>query len=175
MGARKLIPGATTVIDIGAQDLKIIALDKKGSLARFEMNDRCAAGTGRFLEVMAARLGLSLDDFSSLAHKGKNTLAINAMCTVFAESEVIGLLNKNNPLPDIARALHSSVVKKIDAMYRRLEPDGTCIVATGGGARNTMLVELLSQSIETPICLPEDPQIAGALGCAVYAASQKSK
>ncbi|MFA4916232.1 MAG: acyl-CoA dehydratase activase [Syntrophales bacterium] len=169
LGARLLFPNCKTIIDIGGQDMKIIQLDSKGKVARFEMNDRCAAGTGKFLEVMAKRLGFTLFDFSKAGEAGKDTVTISAMCTVFAESEVVGLVNRGFSREDISRALHSSVVKRIAAMYKRLESENSFTVVTGGGARNTALLTLLGEVLCTGIHYSDDSQLAGALGCALNA------
>lgn len=168
-GARFLFPDCKTIIDIGGQDLKIINLDTKGKLARFEMNDRCAAGTGKFLEVMAQRLGYTLSDFGKAAEVGKDSVTISAMCTVFAESEVVGLINRGFRREDISRALHRSVVKRITAMYKRLDSENSFTVVTGGGARNSGLVALLGETLCTIIHSSDDSQLAGALGCALSA------
>ncbi|MBD3344040.1 MAG: 3-hydroxyacyl-ACP dehydratase [Chitinivibrionales bacterium] len=172
-GARHFFPEAGSVIDIGGQDLKVIVLDKNGKTARFEMNDRCAAGTGKFLEIMAATLECSLQSFGAMALKGKESVRLNSMCTVFAESEVISLLNRNCPKEDIALALHTSVVKKISSMYSRLSGTAETIVLAGGGAYNTGLVALLEKSLKKRILVPDNPQIVVAAGAALLAAEQE--
>jgi (R)-2-hydroxyacyl-CoA dehydratese activating ATPase len=169
LGARFMFPDCKTIIDIGGQDLKIIHLDTKGKVARFEMNDRCAAGTGKFLEVMAQRLGYTLSDFGKAAEAGKDSVTISAMCTVFAESEVVGLINRGFSREDISRALHRSVVKRITAMYKRLDSENSFAVVTGGGARNRGLLALLEETLCTVIHSSDDSQLAGALGCALSA------
>jgi|WetSurSiteA1Bulk_404760.scaffolds.fasta_scaffold63863_1 (R)-2-hydroxyacyl-CoA dehydratese activating ATPase len=169
LGARFMFPNCGTVIDIGGQDLKIINLDTKGKVARFEMNDRCAAGTGKFLEVMAQRLGYTLSDFSKAAEAGKDSVTISAMCTVFAESEMVGLINRGFSREDISRALHRSVVKRIAAMYKRLDSENSFTVVTGGGARNSALLALLGETLCATIHHSGDSQFAGALGCALSA------
>jgi len=169
LGARFLFPDCKTIIDIGGQDLKIINLDTKGKVARFEMNDRCAAGTGKFLEVMAQRLGYTLSDFGKAAEAGKDSVTISAMCTVFAESEVVGLMNRSFSREDISRALHRSVVKRITAIYKRLDSENSFTVVTGGGSRNSALLALLGETLCTIIHHSEDSQLAGALGCALSA------
>ena len=169
MGARFMFPACTAVVDIGGQDLKVTGLDGAGKVARFELNDRCAAGTGKFLEIMAHRLGYSLEDFAAAALAGSETITISAMCTVFAESEVVGLLNRGHGRGDIARALHHSVVKRIAAMFKRTEPRTEAVVATGGGALNNALVTLLAEALAIHIQAAPDPQIVGALGCALHA------
>lgn len=169
IGARHFFGDAGAVIDIGGQDLKTISLDAHGRVARFEMNDRCAAGTGRFLEIMAEQLGYSLEQFAAAALRGKASIVINAQCTVFAESEVIGLINRNCPREDIARALHRTVAKRIAAMFSRLGTVSGRVVMTGGGARSGALVALVGEIAGIAPSVPPAPEIAGALGCAIHA------
>jgi (R)-2-hydroxyacyl-CoA dehydratese activating ATPase len=163
-----------TVIDIGGQDLKIIILDKKGKVVKFEMNDRCAAGTGKFLEIMAAKLDYSLTEFGAAALTGSDTITINSLCTVFAESEVIGLLNKNVSRQDIARGLHQSVIKKIAGMYKRIDNGGGNVVVVGGGALNPGIIELLGKKLFIEVSNLENPQHYAALGAALFAAQRES-
>lgn len=169
-GARFLFPRCSTVIDIGGRDIKVISLDEKGRTSRFEMNDRCAAGTGRFLEIMAPRLDYTLDELSDAAIKGTDTLEINARCTVFAESEVVDLVNRGVPKSGIARALHESVAKRIEDMVKRIgpPPDGS-IAFTGGGSRNACLRSIVERRLNTVVRYSEASQFAGALGCALCA------
>ena len=169
LGARFHCPECATVIDVGGQDLKVICLDAAGKVARFEMNDRCAAGTGKFLEIMAQRLGYPLAEFGDAALTGADALTISAMCTVFAESEVVGLINRGVDRRDIARALHQSVVKRVSAMFKRTDPLAGQVVVTGGGALNAGLIGLLQESLGVPIQAAPAPQTAGALGCAIHA------
>jgi predicted CoA-substrate-specific enzyme activase len=168
IGARFLFPSCRSIVDIGGQDVKVITLDASGKISRFEMNDRCAAGTGKFLEVMAHRLNYSLEMFSGSALKGKDGVKISSLCTVFAESEIIGLLNRGCSTEDISRALHRSVVNRIQTMFSRLEAIGPTAI-TGGGSRNTALLELFRESLQSKILNSEYSQIAGALGCAISA------
>jgi (R)-2-hydroxyacyl-CoA dehydratese activating ATPase len=169
MGARFLFPDCSCLIDIGGQDVKVVCLDYKGKVAKFEMNDRCAAGTGKFLEIMAGRLGFTLDQFSEAALAGGDAITISSMCTVFAESEVVGLVNRGRNRQDIAAALHRAVVVRVASMYKRLEPGPGRIVLSGGGGRNCALTAMLGQSIGIKLTVAPDPQIVGALGCAIEA------
>jgi predicted CoA-substrate-specific enzyme activase len=173
LGARFLVPDCTAVLDIGGQDLKAISLDASGRVARFEMNDRCAAGTGKFLEVMAARLGFDLEQFAEAAAHGSNAVTISAMCTVFAESEVVGLLNRGVSRQDIARGLHRSVAKRTAALYSRLACAPGITAATGGGAASAVLVAMLEETLGCTIRSSPDSQLAGAIGCALGAAAGK--
>jgi len=169
LGAGFLFPSCRSIIDIGGQDVKAISLDNNGRVNRFEMNDRCAAGTGKFLEITSGKFNYTLEEFRSAALRGKDGIKISSLCTVFAESEIIGLINRGCSPEDISRALHWSVVNRIKPMYRRVEATGPTAV-TGGGAKNAALVELLSQCLQTEILHSPYSQIAGAIGCAISAA-----
>jgi predicted CoA-substrate-specific enzyme activase len=169
-GTHHCATDARAVIDIGGQDLKAMLLDAKGKIARFEMNDRCAAGTGRFLEIMADKLGFSVPGFGDAARKGTAGIHISSVCTVFAESEVIGLLNKGTPQNDIALAVHQSVVKKITGMYKRLGSSSATIHLVGGGALNSCIQKLLEDALGVGVVVPPNPQIIVASGAAVIAA-----
>ena len=165
-GARFLLPECAAVIDIGGQDVKAIALDNCGRVAKFEMNDRCAAGTGKFLEVMAHRLGYPLDEFADVLAMGSETVTINSMCTVFAESEVVGLLNRGIKREAIAYALHRCIAKRISGMFCRISTLSGPVLVTGGGSRNRLLVSLLGRLLGRAVATHEFAQYAGAIGCA---------
>jgi (R)-2-hydroxyacyl-CoA dehydratese activating ATPase len=165
-GARFLFPECAAVIDIGGQDVKAIALDNRGSVAKFEMNDRCAAGTGKFLEVMAHRLSYPLDEFADVAAAGPETVTINSMCTVFAESELVGLLNRGIKRESIAHALHQCIAKRISGMFGRISTVQGPVLVTGGGSRNRLLVSLLGELLDRVVATHEFAQYAGAIGCA---------
>ena len=165
-GARHLFPEATTILDIGGQDSKCIILGPGGKVQRFEMNDRCAAGTGKFLEVMAEALNFSLEEFGPSALKAGKVLTINAMCTVFAESEVTSLISRGENREDMGRGLHQAVVKRAASMIRRLWPGGPIFFA-GGVARNSCIRHLLEKDLQVPVIVPDKPQMVGALGAAL--------
>lgn len=167
-GARLLFPNCRTVIDIGGQDSKVISLDEGGKVADFQMNDRCAAGTGKFLEIMAKTLGFNLDDFGVQSLAAENAVKINSMCTVFAESEVISLLAKKENPRSIGLGLHQSVVEKITSMLHRVGVADD-IVLSGGVGRNLCIRETLSQSLGHKVYVHENPEILGALGAAIIA------
>ncbi len=169
LGARYFFPFCRTVVDIGGQDSKVIGLDKKGRVSNFQMNDKCAAGTGRFLEIMAASLGFSLNDFGAAALKSKTEVMINSMCTVFAESEVISMKNRGIPTVDIARGVHHSVVNRLAAMLERLGYDEE-IVFSGGVARNPCIGHMLQKCLgeRARIISPPDPDLMGAIGAALH-------
>jgi predicted CoA-substrate-specific enzyme activase len=170
-GARAVFPACRTVLDIGGQDTKVIVLDETGRPRRFEMNDRCAAGAGRFLELMAGALGYDVDAFGAAAQAGRNGVVLSSMCAVFAESEVVGLVTRGVPPEDIARAVHHSIVQRTAAMLRRvsLQPP---VVFAGGGARNACLVRMLADALACDLLVAGDPQMIGALGAALIAAEQ---
>ncbi len=161
-GACFFCPNCRTVIDIGGQDSKVIRVRNK-RVENFEMNDRCAAGTGRFLEVMATTLGFSIDDFSKYALQAKNSINLNSMCTVFAESEVISLITQGEDVCNIALGIHNAIVNRIWAMIVKAGYEDD-IVFTGGVAKNQCIVHLLRERLNKNIYIPEEPQIVGALG-----------
>ncbi len=165
-GARFLFPDCQAVLDIGGQDTKVISLDGGGRVLRFEMNDRCAAGTGRFLEIMASALHYPLSEFGPAALQARRAEKINSMCTVFAESEVISLLTRGARRDEVALGIHQAISQRSLTMLGRLSPVANLVFA-GGVARNQCMRHLLSKSLGVPLLIPEDPQIAGALGAAI--------
>lgn len=168
VGARAFFPEVKMVLDIGGQDSKAISLSADGRVQKFEMNDRCAAGTGKFLEVMARTLGFAIDDFGREALLGERDLNISSMCTVFAETEVTSLIAKGESRREIARGLHASVVRRAAGMIKRVSSGGD-IVFTGGAARNPCLRALLEKQLGRRLLVPDDPQSIGALGAALLA------
>jgi len=169
LGCHHLFPGCRTILDIGGQDTKAISLDDKGRVADFQMNDRCAAGTGKFLEVMAAAMGLSLQEMGLAALEAKGETKISSMCTVFAESEVTGLIARGTPRPDISRGLHEAICDRALALLKRVGVEREVVFA-GGVARNPCMRALLEERLGMPLLIPEDPQIVGALGAALSVA-----
>ncbi len=167
-GARACFPEARTVLDIGGQDSKAIALHENGKVKKFEMNDRCAAGTGKFLEIMAGSLGFDIEAFGAEALRAEKDLNITSMCTVFAESEVTSLLAKGQDRREIARGLHSSVIRRACGMIARVSSQGD-IVFTGGVAQNPCMQVLLRKRLGRGVLIPDDPQSVGALGAALLA------
>lgn len=165
VGATSLFPEVRTILDIGGQDSKAIGLDPNGNILKFEMNDRCAAGTGKFLEIMAHALGYSLEQFGEAALQGRGALTINSMCTVFAESEVISLIARGEERQNIALALHQTIVKRVLAMLKRVSLHQPLFFA-GGVARNVGVHQLLERMIANAVLVPEQPQMVGALGAA---------
>jgi predicted CoA-substrate-specific enzyme activase len=168
-GARAFFPAAQAVLDIGGQDSKAIALFENGKVKKFEMNDRCAAGTGKFLEIMARSLGYAIEAFGKEALLTEKNVNISSMCTVFAESEVTSLIAKGQDRREIARGLHASVIRRTAGMINRVSTDGD-IVFTGGVAKNTCMQTLLKEKLGRTVLVPADPQSVGALGAALLAA-----
>ncbi len=168
-GARTFFPDSRAILDIGGQDSKAISLFENGNVKKFEMNDRCAAGTGKFLEIMARTLGYDIEEFGREALSAENDLNISSMCTVFAESEVTSLIAKGNNRREIARGLHTSVIRRAAGMINRVSSEGD-IVFTGGVAQNPCMVAFLAEKLGRKILIPENPQFVGALGAALLAA-----
>jgi predicted CoA-substrate-specific enzyme activase len=166
LGARHLFPDCRTVIDIGGQDSKVTLLSDSGDVQKFEMNDRCAAGTGRFLEVMAATLEVGIAELGTLALKASRAVQISSLCTVFAESEVVSLISQGEESSAIAMALHEAVAARVSGMARRVGVRER-IVFSGGAALNPCLRKLLSEKLGAQITVPDNPQIVGALGAAL--------
>ncbi len=164
-GVSQLFPKCRTILDVGGQDCKVISLDKDHRVEDFEMNDRCAAGTGRFLEFMAQTFDLDISGFIRLASDAQKHIAINSMCTVFAESEVVSLITSGRPRDEIALGLHVAIAERLGAMIRKISPEQE-IIFVGGGAKNTCLHRLLEEWLKTKISRPRDPQFVTAFGAA---------
>lgn len=175
LGAAHLYPDVRTVLDIGGQDSKVISVGLGGAVVRFEMNDRCAAGTGRFLENTATALDLKVDEigFHALAAGGVSA-RISSMCTVFAESEVVSLIGHGERSESVALGIHRSIVSRVAAMVRRVGLESRFVFA-GGVALNPCMRVLLEQELGVPVTVPGSPQTVGALGAAVHAARMAEK
>lgn len=171
VGANALYPECRAILDIGGQDTKAIALGQTGKVSKFEMNDRCAAGTGRFLEVMANALGYAIEEFGKGALAAEKRITISSMCTVFSESEVVSLLAKGEKREDIALGLHSAIAKRCAGMLKRVYKSAPIMFA-GGVAYNPCMRVVLEQEIGEQIYVPENPQIVGAYGAALLASSK---
>ncbi|MBN7774110.1 acyl-CoA dehydratase activase [Clostridium aminobutyricum] len=167
-GVFYLYPNARSIIDIGGQDAKAIKLSPDGKVENFQMNEKCAAGTGRFFEVMARVLNCKIDELAELAAQSEESVPISSVCTVFAESEVISQLASGATPQAVAKGAHQSVAKRVAGLCNRvgLAPD---VIMTGGVALNYSLVKSLEEEIGLPIIIPESPQTMGALGAAVFA------
>lgn len=168
-GVHFLFPECRTIIDVGGQDSKVINLGKDGSIENFIMNDKCAAGTGRFLEVMANTMEKKLEKLNELAFNSKNEISISSICTVFAESEIISLIAENHLLEDVSKAIFKSIASKVLSLLSQASSSLENIVFTGGVAKNRYLIDYLEKKLNTKIRVPEVPQITGALGAALFA------
>jgi (R)-2-hydroxyacyl-CoA dehydratese activating ATPase len=171
LGARHLFPQARTVLDIGGQDTKVISLTGAGKVAKFEMNDRCAAGTGKFLEFMATALQIPLEDFGTFALGSDKRIQINSMCTVFAESEATSLMARGETPENIAMGLHLAIVQRTLAMLRRVGLESPLVFA-GGVAHNICVRQILAEQVEESLMVPRDPDMVGSLGAALYGQKQ---
>jgi predicted CoA-substrate-specific enzyme activase len=167
-GAHYLCPNVHTVIDIGGQDSKGIAVGTRGKVLDFVMNDKCAAGTGRFLEVMARALEVDLADFGQLALSAPRRAKISSTCTVFAESEVITHLATGLPKDEIVAGIHEAIAARVATMVGRI-PVRDTIVLTGGVARNAGVARMLEEKLGHTIIAPQHAQLAGAIGAALIA------
>ncbi len=169
MGVYYCDPSIRTIVDIGGQDVKGIALGSEGSVKEFVMNDKCAAGTGRFFEAMSRIFRMELQEFSNLSLASKKAIPVTAQCSVFAESEVISLLARKNPPEDVAAGVQGAVAKRCFVLLKRVGINPK-VTITGGCAKNRGLVKELEKVLKVEIApLSVDPQIIGALGAAVYA------
>jgi (R)-2-hydroxyacyl-CoA dehydratese activating ATPase len=166
-GVRHLLPRARSVIDIGGQDSKVIRLDRGGHVQDFVMNNRCAAGTGRFLELVAGRLELALPALGKAAARARRPTAISSMCAVFAETEIVGLLAAGEKPANIAAGVQAAIASRILAMAGKDLPEP--VAFTGGVALVGGMREALQKALRCRILIPPDPQFAGALGAALIA------
>jgi (R)-2-hydroxyacyl-CoA dehydratese activating ATPase len=169
-GVRHVMPGTATVIDIGGEDSKLIRLDKNGRVRDFAMNDRCAAGTGRFLEVVANRLDADVQTLGEMASRSLKPAAISSMCVVFAETEIIGLLAARTNREDIVAGVQAAIAARVAGMAGR-NVDAP-VVFTGGVALVSGMKKALESALGMPVSLAPDPQMTGALGAALLAADR---
>ncbi|MHC4247506.1 MAG: acyl-CoA dehydratase activase [Planctomycetota bacterium] len=172
-GVRNRMPDAATVVEIGGQDSKLLRIAPEGTVRDFAMNDRCAAGTGRFLEVVASRLGADLAGLGDLARGAQSPAPISSMCVVFAETEIIGLLASGAAPADIVSGVQKSIASRVAAMAGlRVEPP---VVFTGGVALVSGMTEALAEVLGVPVEVAPDPQTTGALGAAIIASRQAAR
>jgi predicted CoA-substrate-specific enzyme activase len=164
-GITRLFPKAKTIIDIGGQDVKGIKIDANGKITDFVMNDKCAAGSGRFIEVIADTLGVSLDQVGDLSLQSKNPAKISNICTIWAQQEVAASLAQGIPISDLLAGVHYSLADRICRMVNRLRVEND-VVVTGGGAKNRGLLKALSEQLDLKVLVPEEPLITGAFGAA---------
>jgi len=172
-GVYNLFTNVSTAIDIGGQDAKCMKI-KKGKLVDFAMNDKCAAGTGRFLEVTATTLGIRLEDMGNISLKSTKKIQLSNLCTIFAQQEVVALLSRGEKLEDIIAGLHDALASRVAALARRLkvEPD---VVLTGGVAKNIGMVKAMKENLNCELLVPEEPLLTGAMGAAILAKETYTK
>ncbi len=174
LGGSFIFSGLRTIIDIGGQDAKVICLSEQGRMTNFIMNDKCAAGTGRFLDVMASILNIDIDDMGECASRAKKPASISSTCTVFAESEVISQLANGVELPDLVAGICDSVATRVGALARRAGvKEKVCM--SGGVAKNSALRKVLGERLGVEIYFDERAQLFGAIGAALYAYKQENK
>ena len=173
-GVRFLLPDVRTVIDIGGQDAKALLLDERGNLDNFIMNDKCAAGTGRFLEAMARVLDVAVEEMGELSERSERPVSISSTCAVFAESEVISRLANGERIEDIVAGIHTSVAKKVSGLAIRMGYRPR-VAMSGGVAQNRGIVRAMERELGCGSTVPEDCQLAGAIGAALFAYSDMEK
>lgn len=177
VGTHYLMPEARTIIDIGGQDSKVIELDEFGTVTKFEMNDKCAAGTGRFFEVLTHRLlGIEMDQLSDLMKQATEPCSISSMCTIFAESEIISYLSQKESIANIAAGTGRSIAKRVLAMGRAAQiPYDEPIVFSGGVANNDAITQIFADLLKKPVVAIDLPQSTAALGAALRALREYKK
>lgn len=167
IGVAQLFPSAGTVIDIGGQDTKVLRI-VDGRLDNFVMNDKCAAGTGRFLDILSKTLGLSVENLGELSLNSSSKININNICALFAQSEVIHYISKGIPLEDIIAGLHDGIAGRVASLVKRIGLKSE-VVFTGGVAKNVGVIKSIGDRLKIEIIVPDEPQIVGALGAAIMA------
>jgi len=166
LGGNFLYPSARTVIDVGAETSRAVRCNEKGRMIDFVINEKCAAGSGTFIEAMARALEVKLEEIGPLSLKAKKTISMNAQCTIFAESEVVSLIHEKASKADIAKAIHDSIANRIASLARRLGIQGD-VVLVGGVAKNVGFVNSLQKTLGVELLVPEEPEFVGALGAAL--------
>uniref|UniRef100_A0A7C4JRP6 Activase n=1 Tax=Thermodesulfobacterium geofontis TaxID=1295609 RepID=A0A7C4JRP6_9BACT len=167
IGAKFIHPKVRTILDIGGQDTKVISLDEKGKVIKFEMNDRCSAGTGRFLEIMCKALGYKIEELNDLEIEGEVKVKISSLCTVFAESEVISLIAQGMPREEILKGVHFSVVYKVLSMLKRISIKEDLVFA-GGCSQNKLLKRLLENQLKIKVITFKESPFLGAIGAGIF-------
>lgn len=165
-GVSSLFPQARTIVDIGGQDSKAITVDPNGRVTNFIMNDKCAAGSGRFVEVIADTVGLKLEQMGDLSLQSAQPASISNICTIWAQQEVAARLAEGTPVPDLIAGVHRSLADRVARMVKRLKLQKE-VILTGGGGKNKGLVKALSDQLDCEILVPPEPLITGALGAAL--------
>jgi len=169
-GTNHVFPRARTVIDIGSQSARVVKLDEEGTVTNFTISERCAAGSGRFVEVIANVLRVNLNDFSSLAARSKNPITFSTGCAVFGESEAITRVSEDVPKEDIAAGVNKALAGKISSLVKKLKLEQPCAVC-GGGALNAALITAIEEELHTKLLVPLQPQLVTAIGAAIIAAT----
>jgi predicted CoA-substrate-specific enzyme activase len=164
-------PDVKMIIDIGGQDAKAIKIDDLGNVTRYVYNDKCASGTGRFLEIIAKALDLELENLGEYSQQSKNDLSLSSQCVVFAETEIISMVSDGKEIPDIIKALHRAVANRVASLAKSIEVEGKVIMA-GGVAKNKGMFEALNMALGGSLISMDDPQKNGALGAALIAAEK---
>jgi predicted CoA-substrate-specific enzyme activase len=165
-GVSSLFPQARTIVDIGGQDSKAITIDHNGRVTNFIMNDKCAAGSGRFVEVIADTVGLKLEQMGDVSLQSTHPAQISNICTIWAQQEVASRLAEGVPIPDLIAGVHRSLADRVARMVKRLKLQKE-VILTGGGGKNKGLVKALSEQLDCEILVPQEPLITGALGAAL--------
>jgi len=165
-GVSSLFPQARTIVDIGGQDSKAITIDANGRVTNFIMNDKCAAGSGRFVEVIADTVGLKLDQMGDVSLQSAQPAPISNICTIWAQQEVASRLAEGTPVPDLIAGVHRSLADRVARMVKRIKLQRE-VILTGGGGKNKGLVKALSEQLNCEILVPPEPLITGALGAAL--------
>ena len=166
LGGNFLYPSARTMIDVGAETSRAVRCNEEGRMIDFAINEKCAAGSGTFIEAMARALEVKLEEIGPLSLKAKKTISMNAQCTIFSESEVVSLIHEKASKADIARAIHDSIANRIASLARRLGIQRDVVLA-GGVAKNVGFVGSLQKTLEVELLVPEEPEFVGALGAAL--------
>jgi predicted CoA-substrate-specific enzyme activase len=169
-GINNVFPQARTVIDVASQSTRVIRLNENGIVTNFTVSEKCAAGSGRFIEVIANVLRIDLADFGPLAARSKNPITFGTGCAVFGESEAITRISEGIPKEDIAGGVNKALAGKISSLVKKVKLEEPCAVC-GGGALNTGLVNTIEEELDTTLLVPQNPQIIAALGAAIIAAT----
>jgi len=165
-GGYFLFPSARVIVDVGAEEGRVVRCDARGNIKDFATNEKCAAGAGSFVEAMARALEVSIEEFAELSLKSTTAIPMNAQCVIFAESEAVSLIHTKTPHPDISRAIHDAIADRVASMVRRVGIEND-IILIGGVAKNIGFVDALNRSLELEVIVPEEPEYVSALGAAL--------
>jgi benzoyl-CoA reductase subunit A len=173
-GAVRFVPGVSTILDMGGQDCKGIRVDEKGNVTNFIMNDKCAGGTGRFMEIISDILQVPLTEIGPISMKSTEKIPFNTICAVFAKSEAVALLKKGTSKADILSGLHEAISSRVIALLKRVGIEEKFVI-TGGIAKNIGVVSKVEEKAGIKTTIPDEPQIAGAMGAAIFALERAKK